>query len=49
MFLVSLTFGFGDVDTVGRNREGPGSNPFGTVSKLGHFRSSHDASVDSAV
>ena len=34
-----------------RNRESPGSNPLNVaiVSKFGHFRSLHDASVDSAV
>ena len=32
-----------------RNRESPGSNPVVTVSKIGHFLSLHDASVDSAV
>ena len=32
------------------DRESPGSNPpFATVSKFGHFRSLHDASVNSAV
>ena len=31
-----------------RNRESPGSNPFATVSKLGHIRSLHDAPVHSA-
>ena len=32
-----------------RNRESLGLNPLATVSKFGHFRSLHDASVDSAV
>ena len=33
-----------------RNQVSPGSNPpFATVSKIGHFRSIHDAPVDSAV
>ena len=32
-----------------RKRKSPGSNPFATVSKFGHFRSLHGASVGSAV
>ena len=33
-----------------RNRESPSLNPpFATVSKFGHFRSLHDATVHSAV
>ena len=45
-------YGSSVVECRTRNREGNGSKPptpFATVSKFGHFRSLHDASVDSAV
>ena len=46
----TLERGSSVVESRTRNRESPGSNPpFATVSKFGHFRSLHDASVHSAV
>ena len=49
---VSLERGSTVVECRTRNRESQGSNPLCyqfEVSKFGHFRSTHDASVDSAV
>ena len=41
--------GIAAVGTSALNRENPGSNPLAAVSKLWQFRSSHVATVQSAV
>ena len=44
-----MEIGSSAVECRTRNRESPGSNPLCSISKLGHFRSLHDAQVQSGV